>query len=67
MRTPCDLLLSNAHVLTMDERFTVLVSSAFGEAKPVDLVNWLLAANLPRVRVQLQMHKYIWDPNARGV
>lgn len=23
MRTPCDLLLTNAHVLTMDERFTV--------------------------------------------
>jgi 5-methylthioadenosine/S-adenosylhomocysteine deaminase len=23
MRTPCDLLLTNAHVLTMDEQFTV--------------------------------------------
>ena len=23
MRTPCDILLSNAHVLTMDDRFTV--------------------------------------------
>jgi 7-carboxy-7-deazaguanine synthase len=51
----------------LDERFTVLVSSAFGEAKPVDLVNWLLAADLPRVRVQLQMHKYIWEPATRGV
>jgi 7-carboxy-7-deazaguanine synthase len=51
----------------LDERFTVLVSSAFHEAKPVDLVNWLLAAKLPRVRVQLQMHKYIWEPTKRGV
>jgi 7-carboxy-7-deazaguanine synthase len=51
----------------LDERFTCLASSAFGEARPVDLVNWLLAAKLPRVRVQLQMHKYIWEPTKRGV
>ena len=50
-----------------DERFTVLVSTAFGEAKPVDLVNWLLESKLHRVRVQLQMHKYIWEPTKRGV
>jgi 5-methylthioadenosine/S-adenosylhomocysteine deaminase len=28
MRTPCDLLLTNAHVLTMDEQFTVYASGA---------------------------------------
>jgi 7-carboxy-7-deazaguanine synthase len=27
---------------------------------------WVLADNLP-VRVQLQLHKYIWDPATRGV
>ena len=51
----------------LDERFTCLVSGVFGEVKPVELVGWLLAAHLPRVRMQLQMHKYIWDPTARGV
>ena len=51
----------------LDERFTVLVGSAFGEAKPVDLVGWLLEARLHRVRMQLQMHKYIWDPKKQGV
>lgn len=51
----------------LDERFTCLVSAAFGGVTPVDLVGWLLAARLPRVRMQLQMHKYIWDPAARGV
>jgi 7-carboxy-7-deazaguanine synthase len=35
--------------------------------KPVELVEWLLASGLHRVRMQLQMHKYIWDPKARGV
>jgi 7-carboxy-7-deazaguanine synthase len=30
------------------------------------LSEWVLADRLP-VRVQLQLHKYIWDPNTRGV
>jgi 7-carboxy-7-deazaguanine synthase len=51
----------------LDERFTCLVGAAFGAVRPVDLVNWLLDSRLHRVRMQLQMHKYIWDPNARGV
>jgi 7-carboxy-7-deazaguanine synthase len=50
----------------LDERFTVLVSPAFGLVTPVDLARWLLESGL-HVRMQLQMHKYIWDPKARGV
>ncbi|MDB5312532.1 MAG: radical protein [Gemmataceae bacterium] len=51
----------------LDERFTCLVSAAFGGVTPVQLVDWLLASRLHRVRVQLQMHKYIWPPETRGV
>jgi 7-carboxy-7-deazaguanine synthase len=51
----------------LDERFTCLVSTAFGDARPVDLVGWLLESRLSRVRMQLQMHKYIWAPHRRGV
>jgi 7-carboxy-7-deazaguanine synthase len=29
-------------------------------------VDWLLEDNL-KVRFQLQAHKYIWDPNTKGV
>jgi 7-carboxy-7-deazaguanine synthase len=50
----------------LDRRFTVLVSTAFGAVTPRDLADWLLASGLP-LRMQLQMHKYIWDPAARGV
>jgi 7-carboxy-7-deazaguanine synthase len=50
----------------LDERFTVLVSPAFGLVTPADLARWLLESGL-HVRMQLQMHKYIWDPKARGV
>ena len=51
----------------LDERFTCLVSCVFTAVAPVELVGWLLESGLPRVRMQLQMHKYIWDPKARGV
>jgi 7-carboxy-7-deazaguanine synthase len=50
----------------LDRRFTVMLSAVFGEVAPVQLVEWLLASGL-QVRMQLQMHKYIWDPKARGV
>jgi len=31
-----------------------------------ELSGWILADGLP-VRLQLQLHKYVWDPDARGV
>jgi 7-carboxy-7-deazaguanine synthase len=50
----------------LNKRFTVLLSPAFGCVKLADLAPWLLDSGL-NVRLQLQMHKYIWDPKARGV
>lgn len=44
----------------------LLASTVFGKLASKDLVAWVLEDKLP-VRVQLQMHKYIWDPNATGV
>jgi 7-carboxy-7-deazaguanine synthase len=50
----------------LDRRFTVLLSPVFGSVAPVELAGWLLESGLT-VRMQLQLHKYIWDPSARGV
>jgi 7-carboxy-7-deazaguanine synthase len=44
----------------------VLASTVFGKLAPRDLVAWVLADKLP-VRVQIQMHKVIWAPDAQGV
>ena len=44
----------------------VLFSVVFGKLEPVTLVEWILADKLD-VRFQLQMHKFIWEPNAKGV
>jgi len=42
------------------------VSPVHGVMNPRLLSEWVLADHLP-VRVQLQLHKYIWDPATRGV
>ena len=44
----------------------VLFSPVHGVLEPKQLSQWVLADRLP-VRVQLQVHKYIWDANTRGV
>jgi 7-carboxy-7-deazaguanine synthase len=44
----------------------MLASCVFGRLSPKDLVAWVLEDKLP-VRVQLQMHKFIWGADAQGV
>jgi 7-carboxy-7-deazaguanine synthase len=48
------------------EKAQVLFSPVFGELDPGELAEWILADRLP-VRLQIQLHKYLWDPNQRGV
>ena len=45
---------------------TTLFSPAHAVLPPVDLSNWILSDGLG-VRLQLQIHKYIWGPSVRGV
>ena len=44
----------------------VLFSPVFGKIAPADIVAWMLEDRVP-ARFQLQMHKFIWEPRARGV
>jgi 7-carboxy-7-deazaguanine synthase len=44
----------------------VLFSPVHGVLHARPLAEWILADRLP-VRLQLQAHKYIWDPQTRGV
>ncbi len=48
------------------ERAQVLFSPVFGELHPRELAEWILADRLP-ARLQIQLHKYLWDPDQRGV
>jgi len=50
----------------LHERCPVLFSPAFGLVDPAELAGWVLESRLP-IRLQLQQHKILWDPMARGV
>ena len=50
----------------LHKRCRVLISVVQGELENRMAVEWMLSDRLP-ARFQLQMHKYIWPPEATGV
>ena len=45
---------------------SVLIAPVFSSLEPKQLAEWIINDSL-NVRLQLQLHKYIWGPDARGV
>ena len=45
----------------------VYFSTVFAEMTPADVVEVMKQEKLNGVKLQLQLHKYIWDPSIRGV
>lgn len=45
----------------------VFLSPVFGQIQPVTIVDFMEKQKLNGVRLQLQLHKIIWDPMTRGV
>lgn len=43
-----------------------LFSPVFGMLDPKELIEWMLSDQL-RVRLNLQIHKFIWEPTTKGV
>ena len=50
----------------LTKKCTVLFSPIFNEINPEIIVEWILEDSLP-VRFQIQIHKYIWKPESKGV
>jgi 7-carboxy-7-deazaguanine synthase len=50
----------------LGRRTEVLLSPVHGRLNPQDLVAWMLRDRVP-ARLNLQLHKYVWDPEARRV
>lgn len=48
-------------------RCHVYLSPVFGGIDPKDMVCFMLERKLNGVNLQLQLHKFIWDPNEKGV
>jgi 7-carboxy-7-deazaguanine synthase len=50
----------------LDGRFHLLFSPVHGELDLQDLAKWMLGDGIS-ARFQIQLHKYIWSPETRGV
>lgn len=48
------------------QKCKILISAVYNMIDPSKIVKWILKDEL-KVRFQLQLHKYIWDPNKKGV
>ncbi|MDE5569785.1 MAG: putative 7-carboxy-7-deazaguanine synthase QueE [Ruminococcus sp.] len=59
-----------AHIIkefSLTEKCHVYISPVFGKINPVDIVDFMIENRLNDVRFQLQIHKFIWNPDERGV
>ena len=61
------LLLTNMREFHGADMPHVFVSPIFGMIEPKEIVEYLKDNDLFDVRMQLQIHKFIWDFNQRGV
>ena len=51
---------------SLNEKCSILFSPTFGKIDPSLIVEWILEGDVP-VRMQLQMHKHIWESEGKGV
>ena len=51
---------------SLNEKCSILFSPTFGKIDPSLIVEWILEGDIP-VRMQLQMHKHIWESEVKGV
>ena len=50
----------------LNSKCEILFSPVFNKIKPKQIVDWIIDDNLD-VRFQLQIHKFIWEPEKKGV
>lgn len=51
----------------LKQRCYVYISPVFGQMDPADIVEYMKENGMNGVNLQLQLHKFIWDPQKRGV
>lgn len=62
-----DLEQALEFVRVNDIKAQVFISPIFGKIELVDIAQFITSRGLYNWRMQIQLHKYIWDPNKRGV
>lgn len=49
------------------EKCHIYISPVFDRIEPCDIVDFMVNENINNARLQLQLHKFIWNPDERGV
>ncbi|WP_096202636.1 7-carboxy-7-deazaguanine synthase QueE [Bacillus sp. FJAT-45350] len=62
-----DFEIAKETIQTYHDLGQILMSPVWETMSPATLVEKVLAEKLSNVKVSLQLHKIIWDPNKRGV
>ena len=52
---------------SLGDRCGIFLSAVFGKIDAKDIVQYMIDHHFTEARLQLQMHKYIWEPDQRGV
>lgn len=65
--TPDDLEQALQVCQTYEPKAAIYVGPVFGEIEARDIVAFMQDHRLTQWHLQLQLHKYIWPPDARGV
>jgi 7-carboxy-7-deazaguanine synthase len=65
-RDDFDWSLTKIKEYNLEGKVNILLSCAFGLLQPKELSEWILNSKV-KARLNLQQHKYIWHPRAKGV
>ena len=49
------------------EKCLEIITPVYGSIDPADIVDFMIENGMNDVKLQLQLHKFIWDPEERGV
>lgn len=52
---------------SLQGKCAVYISPVFGKIEPAEIVEFMLKNKMNKVNFQLQLHKFIWDPDKKGV
>ncbi len=66
-RRDLDWMREIIHTYRLTGRCSIFAGAVFGRITPEEIVDYLCTNRMNQVRLQLQLHKYIWDPEKRGV
>lgn len=51
----------------LTKKCSVYLSPVFGKIKSADMVSFMIDNKLNNINLQLQLHKFIWEPDKKGV